>query len=748
MKKIFLTIVSFCFVMLAKSQTAVEYLNSGVAKSNEKNYTGAIEDYSKAILVNAGYQLAYYNRGLDKSKIKDYEGALADFNKFIELDPNSAKGYALRGGIKRQMKDYAGAIADYTKAITIDPNYVKGYAGLADTKRLLKDYAGAIADYTKAITIDPNYTYGYFARALIKRLLKDNEGAIADYSKAIELDPKYVNGYMGRSFLKRRKKDYEGALADLNTAIEIDPKNAYLFAARAIVYYYMEKFTESVAENEKAISLDPNYGHSYINNLESLARLHRFSEAAGYYDTYTRLGLKTGIETDSTWAFYKKYIEAITMGAAKNNYELALKNLKEAELLFNDLKEKDDEGKNNSLTAIYEMKGYVLEKLNRLTEASDVYNQSLVIDPVQADIKRSLVAVESKLLLLAKDDTVPPAIEIINPKPSRNVDIEADNGKTQIIGRAKDASGIAAIKINGNAIENTEVDGLFITELVLKAGANEIDITATDKQGNTASKKFILTGALASRQIETNPDIALIAETPPKYYAILIAEKDYDDAAIPDLQNPVKDARELKNILQNQYTFNASDIDTLFNRSREEIMQSITQRCNTLTENDNLVIFYAGHGTAEKDKFGDVDGYWIPVSAKKGLTASYISADDINKALKRSNARHILMIADACFSGAFTRSLPQDANKSIQKQYKMTSRKIMASGNLEPVPDNSRFLFYLKNSLKENKEKYISAKDLFDSFYKAIVNNSENLPQYAAIKNVGDEGGEFVFIKK
>lgn len=233
-----------------------------------------------------------------------------------------------------------------------------------------------------------------------------------------------------------------------------------------------------------------------------------------------------------------------------------------------------------------------------------------------------------------------------------------------------------------------------------------------------------------------------------KYYAILIAEKDYDDAAIPDLENPVKDARDLGAILMNDYSFGAANIDTLYNRTREDIMQAIVQRCNTLTENDNLVIFYAGHGTAEKDKFGDVDGYWIPVSAKKGLTASYISADDINKALKRSNARHILLIADACFSGAFTRSLLPDADKAIQKQYNMISRKVMASGNMEPVPDNSKFLFYLKKSLKENTQKYISAKDLFDGFYKAIISNSDNLPQYAAIKNVGDEGGEFIFIRK
>ncbi|MFM6926419.1 MAG: caspase family protein, partial [Ferruginibacter sp.] len=322
------------------------------------------------------------------------------------------------------------------------------------------------------------------------------------------------------------------------------------------------------------------------------------------------------------------------------------------------------------------------------------------------------------------------------------------NGATQITGRAKDESGIASIRINGKNIDKIEEDGLFITNLTLKPGANSVTIIATDKQNNISAKTFSLTGAAVVKKKDKEPDIPAFNEVTPTYYAILIAERDYTDPAIPDLQNPVKDARELKNILETQYTFNKENIDTLYNRSREDIMQTIVQRCNTLTGNDNLVIFYAGHGTAEKDKFGDVDGYWIPVSAKRGVTSSYISASDINTSLKRSSAKHILLIADACFSGAFTRQLPGDAGKAIQKQYQVSSRKVMASGNLEPVPDNSKFLYYLKKSLQNNNEKYLSAKKLFDSFYDAILNNSENLPQYAAIKNVGDEGGEFVFIKK
>ena len=95
------------------------------------------------------------------------------------------------------------------------------------------------------------------------------------------------------------------------------------------------------------------------------------------------------------------------------------------------------------------------------------------------------------------------------------------------------------------------------------------------------------------------------------------------------------------------------------------------------------------------------------------------------------------------------------------------SRGAITSGNDTKVPDESVFMKYLVKVLSENKEKYITAQRIFITkiieavrneskplkqfsivFYKAILNNSDTSPQYAAIKNVGDEGGGFVFIKK
>ena len=709
MRKTVLAIFSFCFIMFSQGQTVKEYNTSGALKFKNEDYAGAIEDFTKAIALNTGYPNLFCNRAVAKHMLNDYEGALTDFNK----------------------------------AVSIDSNFKNVYFNRSNTKYALKDYEGALADCNKAIMADPEQSSLYSSRARVKSQLKDYEGAMADYNKAITINPNQINGYLNRGIAKYQVKDYEGAMDDCIEAIRQNPKSAGAYNLRAICYARLGKYDKAILDYDAAILLEPNRGVFYTNMISSLARTFQFEKAKEYYSKYQEKKLTESKENEARLYLY--YLKAVVEDVPSKNYEQALTNLNKAALDYGDESKKLSQGRYSNILAL---KGYVLLKMERYADAETVLHQSLSINAMQPDVERTLAEVKERVAEITAKDKTAPVIELLSPQLSRNLEVGEDDAKTQVIGRARDLSGILSVSINNSPVTKLEDDGLFITELVLKPGKNEFVIKATDNKGNTTDKTFTVTCAAITKKANAEPDIPLVVEIAQKYYAILIAEKDYEDVSIPDLENPVKDAHDLKDILEKQYTFSAANIDTLFNRSREDIMQAIVQRCNTLTENDNLVIFYAGHGTAEKDKFGDVDGYWIPVSARKGLTASYISADDINKALKRSNAKHILMIADACFSGAFTRSLLPDADKSIQKQYKMVSRKIMASGNLEPVPDNSKFLFYLKKSLQDNKQKYISAKDLFDGLYKAVISNSDNLPQYAAIKNVGDEGGEFIFIRK
>lgn len=118
--------------------------------------------------------------------------------------------------------------------------------------------------------------------------------------------------------------------------------------------------------------------------------------------------------------------------------------------------------------------------------------------------------------------------------------------------------------------------------------------------------------------------------------------------------------------------------------------------------------------------------------------------------LKQIHSKHTLLITDACFAGSIfkTRSGFAQPEKAYEVLYDLTSRKAMTSGTLTEVPDRSSFTRYLIQRLNENDDIYLSSWELFNSFRIAVINNSDALPQYGEIQNVGDEGGDFIFLKK
>ncbi|MCO6499439.1 MAG: caspase family protein [Vicingus serpentipes] len=232
-----------------------------------------------------------------------------------------------------------------------------------------------------------------------------------------------------------------------------------------------------------------------------------------------------------------------------------------------------------------------------------------------------------------------------------------------------------------------------------------------------------------------------------KYYALIIGNNDYHDPAISSLDEPIKDATKLFNVLTTQYTFDVNNVIFLKNASYVKMIEAFDNLSENITPNDNLLVFYAGHGWWDEDKNL---GYWLPTDAKKSNTAFWIANSRISDYMSSIHSKHTLLIADACFSGSIfkTRSAFADAQPAINKLYDLPSKKAMTSGNLKEVPDKSVFLQFLVKRLADNTDKYISSDVLFSSFRQAVLNNSPTEPQYGTIQNAGDEGGEFIFIRK
>ena len=335
-------------------------------------------------------------------------------------------------------------------------------------------------------------------------------------------------------------------------------------------------------------------------------------------------------------------------------------------------------------------------------------------------------------------DKLPPVITIMSPNLSEEEIITSQDNNINIIGEVTDESEIKTLFINGKSTELAD-DNLFVSEISLDEGDNEISIVAIDQYGNFQESKL---------NIKYSPEILFrTLNGKGNYYALIIGIDEYQDPSISKLENPIKDASTLQDVLISNYTFQEEHVTLLKNPNREDIIQSLDQLSKTITPDDNLLIFYAGHGWW--DEKANI-GYWLPADAKQINKAAWFRNSTLSDYLKAIESKHTLLITDACFGGSIfkTRTAFMDADKAINMLYELPSRKAMTSGTLTEVPDRSAFVRYLIDRLTENQEKYLTSEQLFSSFRMAVINNSDVVPQYGEIRNVGYEGGDFIFIKK
>jgi len=179
-----------------------------------------------------------------------------------------------------------------------------------------------------------------------------------------------------------------------------------------------------------------------------------------------------------------------------------------------------------------------------------------------------------------------------------------------------------------------------------------------------------------------------------------------------------------------------------------------------LHDDDNLLIYYAGHGL--HDDQSD-QAYWAPVDAERGTYRRWIVSTEITGTARAIPARHVLIVSDSCYSGMLTRDVspvvitPTQRDVYLGKMLQNRSRHVMSSGGNEPVadsdvpgqsPNHSVFANALLQGLRNMNLPEFSAEELFNNYVKQQVGGrSDQVPEYNPIRNSGHDSGDFVFFR-
>jgi Caspase domain/Sel1 repeat len=174
---------------------------------------------------------------------------------------------------------------------------------------------------------------------------------------------------------------------------------------------------------------------------------------------------------------------------------------------------------------------------------------------------------------------------------------------------------------------------------------------------------------------------------PANYHALVIGNSHYQ--LMSGLKTPVSDARDVADVLGSHYGF---EVKLLTDATRDQIMAAMNEYARTLTDKDRLLIYYAGHGGTKI--FPPERAFWLGVDADPELPSSWLSAQTVSDAIWQIHARHILLVADSCFSSVITHPtsttlVRTDDEHGTAIRWNKAARMVLTSGQNEPVVDGT-----------------------------------------------------------
>ena len=231
------------------------------------------------------------------------------------------------------------------------------------------------------------------------------------------------------------------------------------------------------------------------------------------------------------------------------------------------------------------------------------------------------------------------------------------------------------------------------------------------------------------------------------YHALVIGSNEYQ--YLPKLKTAVNDATAVAAVLQNEYGFK---VKLMLNAGALEIVDAFDELRETLNYDDNLLIYCAGHGWLDEETG---QGYWLPIDAKPNRRSRWVSNSTLKDTLKALAAKHVMVVADSCFSGTLTRGAHIGIRGAdyLRKIAAKQARVAITSGGLEPVADSSGrsqhspFAKAFIETLRGNTA-VMDGTTLFNQIRRPIMVATEQTPAYSDVRNAGHDGGDFLFVRK
>jgi eukaryotic-like serine/threonine-protein kinase len=347
------------YALITLSFTALDWLNRGQELSKLQLHQEAVLAYEEVIKQKPNDFKAWKLLGYEFNKLQRHEDYLMSFKQAIQIQPDDFNTWSDYINTLELLWRYEEAVLYYKKLINLQPNNCAVWSRYAWTLEILEKYDEALLSYEKAINIEPdNFSAWYNYASLLQKIGK-HEKALLSYEKAINIELDNFSACYNYASLLQKIGKHEKALLSYEKAINIEPDNFSACYNYGLLLYELKMYDDASLAFRQALQIRNNHADALYNYASVLSHLGQYNLSL---KSFQRL---LEIEPDS-----------LNIWERCAEISLKLEHYKNALLYYENLLVKKP--KDVSYLQAY---GSVLLKLGRWTEADQVLNKALEIQP-------------------------------------------------------------------------------------------------------------------------------------------------------------------------------------------------------------------------------------------------------------------------------------------------------------------------------------------------------------------------------
>jgi WD40 repeat protein len=149
-------------------------------------------------------------------------------------------------------------------------------------------------------------------------------------------------------------------------------------------------------------------------------------------------------------------------------------------------------------------------------------------------------------------------------------------------------------------------------------------------------------------------------------FALIVANSEYEDPELRQLQAPAHDAESLARVLKDP-SIGGFEVQTLVNEPSGKVSQAIEEFFVVADRkrDDLLLLYFSGHGIKDDDGQLYFAARDTRLVRHKPLRATAVGAGFVSEMLRTARSRRQVLLLDCCYSGAFAKALMAKGDDNV-----------------------------------------------------------------------------------